>query len=93
MSLAAAVLLCVSGAAGAWAPSSGATLEAAAGCALLGIVVLAALARFWGLPDWRRREEDEEDREASFCCLWGRGRERDEGGKLAEIGGVTYLAI
>lgn len=78
---------------------------AAAGCALLGAVVLAALARFVGLPTWRdESEEDQEDhlelkegRDAT-CCFWrlcGRGRDRmdEEGGKLAEIGGITYLAI
>lgn len=92
VSWAAALLLCVSGGGGAGAWSSAATIEAAAGCALLGIVVLAALAHFLGLPAWPR-EDDVGDRGATCCCLWGRRREVDEGGKLAEIGGVTYLAI
>lgn len=97
VSWAAALLLCVCG--GAAASSSAATFGAAAACALLGIVVLATLARCWGLPSWRSREQEEGDGdeneygETSLCCLWGRGREVDEGGKLAEIGGVTYLAI
>lgn len=61
--------------------------------------MLATLACFCGLPSWGPREEEEEeeesdgDRKASLCCLWRRRREVDEGGKLAEIGGVTYLAI
>lgn len=100
VSWAAALLLCVCG--GAATSSSAATLGAAAACALLGIVVLVTLARCWGLPScWRSREEEEGDGdgdgdgggETRLCCLWGRGREGDEGGKLAEIGGVTYLAI
>eukprot|EP00903_Cladosiphon_okamuranus_P021821 g20065.t1 len=78
---------------------AGAMLGGAATCALLGIVVLVALSCFWGLPSWRRppgEEEEEENaggRKTSLCCLWGRRRDVDEGGKLAEIGGVTYLAI
>lgn len=91
VSWAAALLLCVGASAGsAW--SLAATLEAAAGCALLGIVILAALARFWGLPAWPQ-EDDSGDGEAASWCLWGRRRKVDEGGKLAEIDGVTYLAI
>ncbi|CAM9341226.1 unnamed protein product [Scytosiphon promiscuus] len=112
------LLLCVSGggggaaaaAAGADGGPTAASWEtaAAAGCALLGAVVLAALAYSFGLPMWRDedesedrqealREEDEDGRGTICCCwrLWGRGREGmdEEGGKLAEIGGITYLAI
>eukprot|EP00752_Nemacystus_decipiens_P007898 g7057.t1 len=92
----AALLLYVCG--GSATSAAATAFGAAAACALLGVVALATLAHCWGLPSWRSREEGGDDdgdgdRETCSCCLWGRRREVDEGGKLAEIGGVTYLAI
>ncbi|CAB1097872.1 unnamed protein product [Ectocarpus sp. CCAP 1310/34] len=88
----AALLLCLaSGGSTAW--GRGEALEAAAACALLGAAVLAAIALCLGLPTWSRNE----DMDSEWCCcwLWRRGADEtdDEGGKLAHVGGVTYLAI
>ncbi len=96
---AAAVLLCVGGA-GSASAGGAAALEVALVCAVVGAAVLAGLAYFLGLPAWPREagpeEEGEEDRERQWWWWlrerWGRGTV-DEGGKLAEIDGVTYLAI